>query len=145
MGVAELLKKKREQLEQTNKEEGTVFLAAFSQRAGVVVLPSGIAYEIIALGAGLKATLGQSIVCHYTGTNVRGEVFDSSVQRGTPSTFKLNKLIKAYQEIVPLLPMGTHFIMVVPPEYAYKEEHISKAIGPYSTLKFEVELLEIAQ
>ena len=144
MSVAELLKRKREQLEQTNKEEGAIFLAQFSQRANVVVLPSGISYEILTLGEGERATVEDAIVCHYTGTNVKGEVFDSSIQRGTPSTFKLKKLIKAYQEVVPLLPMGTKFSMVTPPEYAYKEEHISKEIGPYSTLQFEVELIAIA-
>ncbi|MDM1044788.1 FKBP-type peptidyl-prolyl cis-trans isomerase [Myroides sp. 1354] len=144
MSVAELLKKKRELLEQTNKEEGAIFLAQFSQRANVVVLPSGISYEILTLGEGERATVEDAIVCHYTGTNVKGEVFDSSIQRGTPSTFKIKKLIKAYQEVVPLLPMGTKFIMVTPPEYAYKEEHISKEIGPYSTLQFEVELMAIA-
>lgn len=145
MSVAELLKKKRELLENTNKEEGAAFLAQFIQRDGVVVLPCGIAYEIIVQGQGETATIDDTVLCHYTGTNVKGEVFDSSVQRGTPSTFKLKKLIKAYQEVVPLMPMGTKFTMVTPPEFAYREEHISKEIGPYSTLMFEVELFEIVK
>lgn len=143
MSVAELLKKKREQLEQINKEEGALFLASFATRDNTIVLPSGIAYEIIIKGTGAKATLTDRVVCHYHGTNIKGEVFDSSIERGKPATFALNKLILAYQEVVPLLPMGTTFKMVTPPEYAYREEHISKEIGPYSTLIFEVELLEI--
>lgn len=143
MSVAALLKKRKEQLEQANKEEGAQFLAAFTQGEEVVVLPSGIAYEILTLGTGEKPTLTDKIVCHYHGTNTKGEVFDSSMDRGQPSTFTLQKLIKAYQEVVPLLPIGTKFKMVTPPEYAYKEEHISKQIGPYSTLMFEVELLAI--
>lgn len=145
MSVAELLKKKREQLEQANKEEGATFLTLFTQREGVMVLPSGIAYEIEKLGQGEKATLGDTISCHYTGTNVKGEVFDSSLERGQPSTFALSKLIKAYQEVVPLLPMGTTFRLVTPPAYAYKDEHISKFIGPYSTLIFDIELIAIVK
>ncbi|WP_413512986.1 FKBP-type peptidyl-prolyl cis-trans isomerase [Myroides odoratus] len=145
MSVAELLKKRREQLELANKEEGVAFLAAFVQREGVILLPSGIAYEIITLGKGEKATLLDQIVCHYSGTNSKGETFDSSIQRGVPAVFTLSKLIKAYQEVVPLCPMGTKFRMVTPPEYAYKEEHISKEIGPYSTLMFDVELIALAK
>jgi|GEM_PF-2736461 len=144
MGVAELLKKRKEQLEQANREEGARYLAAFALGENVVVLPSGIAYEILSLGNGDKPTLDTTIVCHYSGTNVKGEVFDSSIDRGKPSTFAIKKLIKAYQEVVPLMPIGTKFRMVTPPEYAYKEEHISKQIGPYSTLIFEVELIAIA-
>lgn len=143
MSVAELLKKRKEQLEQANKDEGARYLTAFVQGEHVVVLPVGIAYEILTLGTGEKATLDDKIVCHYCGTTIKGEVFDSSIARGEPSTFALRKLIKAYQEVVPLLPMGTKFRMVTPPEYAYKEEHRSKEIGPYSTLIFEVELIAI--
>lgn len=143
MSVAELLKKKREQLEQLNKEEGAKYLTDFSARAKVIVLPSGIAYEIITIGNGKKATLNDKIECHYHGTNCKGEVFDSSKEKGKTAIFNLNKLIKAYQEVVPLLPMGTIFKMVTPPELAYREEHINKEIGPYSTLIFEVELIGI--
>lgn len=143
MSVADLLRKKRELLEQKNKEEGNLFLAEFSSKDNVIVLPSGIAYEILVEGKGVKPTLEDKIECHYHGTNIYGEVFDSSIERGTPATFNLSKLILAYQQVVPLLPIGTKFKMVTPPEYAYREEHISKTIGPYSTLIFEVELLDI--
>lgn len=143
MSVAELLRKKREQLEQKNKEEGQAFLSEYVKRDNVVVLPSGIAYEVLVLGHGDKASLSDKVECHYHGINIHGEVFDSSVDRGTPVIFNLAKLISAYQQVVPLLPIGTKFKMVTPPEYAYREEHISKTIGPYSTLIFEVELLSI--
>ncbi len=141
MSVAELLKKKREQLEQFNKEEGAKYLANFAARENAIVLPSGIVYEIIALGNGKKATLDDIFECNYSGTNCKGEVFDAT--KGKTAIFSLKKLIKAYQEVVPLLPMGTIFKMVTPPEFAYRDEHISKEIGPYSTLIFEVELINI--
>lgn len=141
MSVAELLKKRKEQLEQKNKEEGAKYLEEYVKNEGVIVLPSGIAYEILSLGEGEKVELSDRIECHYQGTNIKGEVFDSSINRGKSATFNISKLIVAYQQVVPLLPIGTKFRMVTPPEYAYREEHISKEIGPYSTLIFEVELL----
>lgn len=143
MSVADLLRKKREQLELKNKEEGQAFLSEYVKKEGVVVLPSGIAYEVLVEGNGNKAVLTDKIECHYHGMNIHNEVFDSSIERGVPAVFSLNKLILAYQEVIPLLPMGTRFRMVSPPEYAYRDEHISKVIGPYSTLIFEVELFDI--
>ncbi|MGL5275698.1 FKBP-type peptidyl-prolyl cis-trans isomerase FklB [Myroides marinus] len=143
MSVADLLRKKREQLEQKNKEEGQNFLSDYAKKENVVLLPSGIAYEILVNGEGVKIALSDKIECHYHGTNIHGEVFDSSVDRGTPAIFNLSKLILAYQQVLPLLSIGTKFKMVTPPEYAYRDEHISKTIGPYSTLIFEVELLSV--
>ncbi|MDM1397407.1 FKBP-type peptidyl-prolyl cis-trans isomerase [Myroides odoratimimus] len=141
MSVAELLRKRKEQLEKKNREEGTKYLQEYVNKDGVILLPSGVAYEIIVLGKGDKVDLSDRIVCHYHGTNINGEVFDSSINRGKPASFDLNKLILAYQQVVPLLPIGTKFRMVTPPECAYRDQHISKEIGPYSTLIFEVELL----
>ncbi|MDR2221322.1 MAG: FKBP-type peptidyl-prolyl cis-trans isomerase [Flavobacteriaceae bacterium] len=143
MSVAELLKKRKEQLEQKNKEEGSAYLKTFITTKNVTVLPSGIAYQVHVLGTGNKATLADKVECHYHGTNVSRQVFDSSIERGKPAIFNLSKLIAAYQQVIPLLPMGTKFTMVTPPEYAYKDEHINKEIGPYSTLIFEIELLSI--
>ncbi|MDM1528074.1 FKBP-type peptidyl-prolyl cis-trans isomerase [Myroides odoratimimus] len=141
MSVAELLRKRKEQLEKKNREEGTKYLQEYVNKDGVILLPSGVAYEIIVLGKGDKVDLSDRIECHYHGTNINGEVFDSSINRGKPASFDLNKLILAYQQVVPLLPIGTKFRMVTPPECAYRDQHVSKEIGPYSTLIFEVELL----
>ncbi|WP_121966292.1 FKBP-type peptidyl-prolyl cis-trans isomerase [Myroides sp. N17-2] len=143
MSVADLLRKKRELLELKNKEEGKEYLKNFSAKEDVITLVSGIAYEILSVGTGVNASLSDKVECHYHGTNIRGEVFDSSIERGLPAVFNLSKLILAYQEVVPLLPMGTKFRMVTPPEYAYRDENKSKEIGPYSTLIFEVELISI--
>ncbi|MCC9042833.1 FKBP-type peptidyl-prolyl cis-trans isomerase [Myroides sp. M-43] len=143
MSVADLLRKKRELLEQTNRDEGRRYLEEFCKRENVVVLPSGVAYKIVKEGIGRKACLTDSIEFHYHGTNIKGEIFDSSIDRGKPVVLNLNKLIRAYQEVVPYIAMGTSFIMVTPPEYAYRDEYVSKLVGPYSTLVFEIELLEI--
>lgn len=141
MGVAELLKKRKEELANRNLLEGEKFLKEFSKLENVVVLPEGIVYQVLSLGTGEFIKLEDKFECHYEGVNVNGDVFDSSILKGKPAVFKLNKLIKAYQIVVPKLPIGTKFKMVTPAEYAYREEHISKEIGPNSTLIFEVELL----
>lgn len=143
MGVAEILKKRKEELANKNLIEGKAFIDEFSKSPNVVVLPEGIAYEVLNLGNGEFVSLDSKFECHYHGTNIKGEIFDSSVERGKSAVFTLNKLIKAYQIVVPLLPIGTKFKMVTPSEFAYKEDHISKEIGPNSTLIFEIELLQI--
>ncbi len=143
MGVAEILQKRREALAQKNRDEGAAYLAAFVQESDVVVLDSGVAYQVLVLGDGECATLADSIRCHYHGYNVAGEVFDSSKERGVVAEFRLNKLIQAYQQVIPLLPMGTSVKLVSPPEFAYGSEAQSKEIGPESTLIFEIDLLSI--
>lgn len=143
MGVAEILKKRKEELANKNLIEGKEYISKFCESSDVVVLPEGIAYEILTFGNGELISLDDKFECHYHGTNIKGEVFDSSVNRGKTAVFTLSKLIKAYQLVVPKLPIGTKFKMVTPSEFAYKGEHISKEIGPNSTLIFEVELLQI--
>lgn len=145
MGVAELLKKRKEELANKNLLEGKAFLNEFSKLDNVVFLPEGIVYQVLSLGTGEFIGLEDRFECNYIGTNIQGDVFDSSIQRGKPALFNLNKLIKAYQIVVPKLPIGTKFKMVTPADFAYKEEHISKEIGPNSTLIFEVELIRIVR
>lgn len=143
MGVAEILKKRKEELANKNLLEGKDYFSKFRESSDVVITSEGIAYEILARGNGEFISLDDKFECHYHGTNIKGEVFDSSIEKGKSAIFTLSKLIKAYQIVVPKLPIGTKFKMITPPEFAYKEEHISKEIGPNSTLIFEVELLRI--
>ncbi len=145
MGVAELLLKRKQEWALRNQIEGDAYRFAYAEQEQTSILPNGIIYEIMSLGTGDKPELSDRIRCHYHGTNVSGEVFDSSVLRGLPHTFTLTKLIKAWQEMLPLMPTGTKFRMVVPPELAYREQQLSKQIGPNSTLIFEIELLEIVR
>lgn len=143
MSVAELLKKKREALAAKNREQGAQFLAEFKQQADVQVLASGVAYQVLVEGAGDYPTASDTLVCHYHGTTVNGEVFDSSLERGQPASFRLAKLIQAYQQVMPLIKVGSKIKLVTPPELAYGAEALNKLIGPYSTLIFEIELLGI--
>lgn len=143
MGVAELLLKRKQELAEKNKTEGLAFREEYKLKDGVTETESGLLYEIITLGEGVKPTLSDTVLCHYHGTNINGEVFDSSVQRKKPAAFPLENVIKGWAEGVQLMPIGSKFRFVVKPEIGYKDREISKELGPHSTMIFEVELMGI--
>ena len=80
---------------------------------------------------------------HYHGTLLDGTVFDSSVQRGEPISFPLNRVIPGWTEGLQLMKVGDKFKFVIPPDLAYGAASPSSKIPPNSTLVFEVELLAI--
>jgi len=127
-----------------NASEGEAFLTANAEREGVVVLPSGLQYEVLTIGDGPKPSAEDKVTTHYTGTLITGEVFDSSVERGEPATFPLNGVIPGWTEALQLMPVGSKWRLFVPPELAYGDRAVGGVITPGSTLIFEVELLEIA-
>lgn len=143
MGVAELLLKKKEELAAKNLAEGLAYMEENAKQPGVVTTESGLQYEIMVEGEGLKPALEDTVLCHYHGTNLAGEVFDSSVQRKKPAAFPLNKVIKGWTEALQLMPVGSKWKLTIPAHLAYKKEQISKELGPNSTLIFEVELMGI--
>ncbi len=143
MGVAELLQKRKAALALKNQEDGDAYRLSYQLHQNTIKLDSGIIYEILEQGSGIKPLVTDRILCHYHGTTVSGEVFDSSVLRNQPATFSLVKLIKAWQQVIPLIDVGTKFRMVVPPEMAYRDQQLTKEIGPNSTLIFEITLLDI--
>ena len=143
MGVAELLLKRKQELAAKNINEGEIFRSNFASEANVLKLESGVLYKIIEEGSGDLPTVDSKVRCHYHGTNIYGEVFDSSVDRGKPADFQINKLIKGWQEVMPLIKVGSKATIVIPPDAAYGDQQISKELGPHSTLIFEVELLEV--
>lgn len=143
MGVADLLMKRKKELAEKNKREGEAFMLENAKHPNVVTLESGLQYEILTESFENKPTASDSVKCHYHGTTIHGEVFDSSVKRGQPATFPLNRVISGWTEGVQLMSVGSKYKFVIPPHLAYGEQQISKEIGPNSTLVFEVELLEI--
>lgn len=124
-------------------EEGEKFLADNAKRDGVTVTESGLQYEIITEGSGDKPTAASTVSTHYHGTLINGEVFDSSVQRGQPAQFPVGGVIAGWTEALQLMPVGSKWRLFVPYNLAYGEQGAGGAIGPYTTLIFEVELLEI--
>ena len=120
---------------------GEAFLSENAKREGVVSLPSGLQYEILEKGVGEKPSLHHTVTCHYHGTVISGEVFDSSVKRGQPASFPLNAVIKGWVEALQLMPVGSKWRLYLPSNLAYGERHVSAVIGPNSTLIFDVELI----
>ncbi|MFT3920071.1 FKBP-type peptidyl-prolyl cis-trans isomerase [Cloacibacterium sp.] len=143
MGVAEILLQRKKALAEKNLNEGKAFLEENAKKESVVSLPSGLQYEVITDSEGNKPSETDTVVCHYHGTTITGKVFDSSVQRGTPAKFPLNRVIYGWTEGLQLMSIGSKWKLFLPSHLAYGEEQISKEIGPNSTLVFEVELLGI--
>jgi FKBP-type peptidyl-prolyl cis-trans isomerase FklB len=126
-----------------NKTEGEAFLAANKAKEGVVTLPDGLQYKILTAGKGPKPAASDSVVCYYRGTLISGTEFDSSYKRGQPATFGVGQVIKGWTEALQLMPVGSKWQVVIPPNLAYGERGAGADVGPNSTLLFEVELLSI--
>ncbi len=124
------------------KGEGERFLAANQLKEGVQVTESGLQYEVLTMGRGPKPQATDRVKVHYHGTLIDGSVFDSSVERGEPAEFGLNQVIKGWTEGLQLMPVGSKFRFYIPQELGYGER-ATGSIPPYSTLIFDVELLEI--
>jgi FKBP-type peptidyl-prolyl cis-trans isomerase FklB len=125
-----------------NKKDGDAYLAANKAKEGVKTLPSGLQYKVIKSGSGPSPGLNDTVVAHYHGTLVDGTVFDSSVERGKPAPFPVNRVVKGWTEALQLMKVGDKWQLVVPPSLAYGELG-NESIGPNSTLIFDVELLEV--
>ena len=126
-----------------NRAEGDAFRAKNKTRKGVITTASGLQYEILKKGSGPRPKITDAVTVHYHGTLINGKVFDSSVKRGQPATFPILRVIKGWQEVVPMMPVGSKWRVVIPPELAYGSRQVGPTIGPDSTLIFEIELLSI--
>jgi FKBP-type peptidyl-prolyl cis-trans isomerase FklB len=133
---------KKEKYEKIAKES-IEYLTLNSTKEGVTVLPSGLQYEVLTQGTGNVPTLESTVTTHYHGTLVDGTVFDSSVLRNEPATFAVKQVIKGWVEALQLMPVGSKWRITVPPNLAYGDRGAGTAIQPYSTLIFEIELLNI--
>ena len=112
--------------------------------SGLQTTESGLQYAVTTVGQGAKPQPGQVIIAHYHGTFLDGKVFDSSVTRNTPFAFTLGRkqVIKGWEEAFALLRIGDKATLVIPPQLAYGEKQRGP-IPPNSTLRFDVELLDI--
>jgi FKBP-type peptidyl-prolyl cis-trans isomerase FklB len=144
MGIADKLFKMKNEKASANLTEGQAFLEANKQKPGVTTLPSGLQYEVITEGSGIKPLARNKVTCHYHGELIDGTVFDSSVKRGQPATFPLNMVIKGWTEGLQLMSVGSKWRFFIPPQLAYGDRQTGAHIGPNSTLIFEVELLSIS-
>jgi FKBP-type peptidyl-prolyl cis-trans isomerase FklB len=125
-----------------NKKEGEAFLAANKTKPGVATLPSGIQYLVLKEGTGKQPKATDEVKVHYHGTLIDGTVFDSSVNRGEPSTFRLDQVIPGWTESVQKMKEGSKWRIFIPSDLAYGPNGY-QGIAPNTTLIFEIELLEV--
>ena len=141
--INEFFSNLQDEIAETNKQAGKEFLAENAKRSGVVVLPSGLQYEVLAEGKGRKPKVTDKVQCHYHGTLIDGQVFDSSIQRGTPAVFGVNQVIPGWVEALQLMPEGSRCKLYIPSDLAYGEQGAGGSIPANATLIFEVELIKI--
>ena len=126
-----------------NRKKGEAFLKANKEKEGVIALPSGLQYKIRSRGDGKSPGATDLVTVHYHGTLIDGSVFDSSVERKSPATFPLNRVIKGWSEGLQLMKVGGKWTFTIPADLAYGDRSPSPRIPPGATLVFEVELLSI--
>ena len=126
-----------------NKLDGGKYLAENKKKEGVIELESGLQYKIIKTGEGKKPNKESTVVVHYRGTLIDGTEFDSSYSRGEPVELGVGQVIKGWQETLQLMPVGSKWQIVVPSDLAYGQRGAGGKIGPYATLLFDIELLDI--
>lgn len=135
------------QLEEDYKDyiaENSTFLEENSKKDSVITLPSGLQYQIISEGTGQLPSDTDRVKVHYTGQLIDGTLFDSSVDRGEPAVFGVNEVIPGWSEAVKLMPLGSKWRVWIPAELAYgSQAPQGSAILPFSTLVFDIELIEI--
>ena len=127
-----------------NKAQGIAFLDSIAKTEGVVKTESGLCYKVITEGKGAVPTNTDKVKVHYRGTLIDGTEFDSSYSRNEPTTFGANQVIAGWTEALTLMPVGSKWMLYIPQELAYGSRDLGQ-IKPFSTLVFEVELLEIVK
>ena len=124
------------------KKENEEFLANNKGKEGIQVTASGLQYKVITEGKGEVPTKESRVKVHYKGTLIDGTQFDSSYDRKEPTTLRADQVIKGWTEALTMMPVGSKWELYIPQELAYGSREAGK-IKPFSTLIFEVELLEI--
>jgi FKBP-type peptidyl-prolyl cis-trans isomerase len=126
-----------------NLTEGETFLAENAKKEGVQTTATGLQYKVLTVGTGAKPVDGDNVTTHYTGRLIDGSIFDSSVQRGEPTSFGVNQVIPGWTEALKLMPAGSKWELYIPYNLAYGERDMGN-IKPFSCLIFELELISIA-
>lgn len=141
--VQDFFQRKAEEQAGAAKVEGEAFLAENAKKEGVVSLPSGLQYQVLREGDGRKPAATDQVECHYEGTLINGQVFDSSYQRGQTATFGLNQVIAGWTEGLQLMQEGAKYRFFIPYHLAYGERGAGQSIPPFATLIFDVELVKV--
>lgn len=130
-------------LAEEKKATGAAFLAENGKKEGIVTTESGLQYEVLKAAEGAKPGPEDNVKVHYVGTLLDGKEFDSSIKRGQPVTFRVDRVIKGWSEALQLMTVGSKYKLYIPSELGYGERGAGRDIGPNEVLVFEVELIEI--
>ncbi len=133
----------RRERQQEMAADGQKYLDENREREGVNSTESGLQFRVITQGEGAIPARKDRVRVHYTGKLIDGTVFDSSVMRGEPAEFPVSGVIPGWIEALTLMPVGSKWELTIPQNLAYGERGAGASIPPFSTLIFEVELLEI--
>lgn len=125
------------------KEQSEKFLEANKTKEGVKTTSTGLQYKVVEQGVGKSPTTADRVTVHYTGKLTDGTIFDSSVQRGQPATFRVNQVISGWTEALQMMKEGDKWILYIPYSLGYGERGSPPTIPPFSTLIFEVELMKV--
>ncbi len=123
--------------------------AAQSAGSTMTTTPSGLKITDTTVGTGASPKTGQLCVMHYTGwlynDGVKGQKFDSSLDRGQPFEFSIGKrqVIGGWDEGVASMKVGGKRTLIIPPELGYGARRAGGVIPPNATLMFDVELLDV--
>ena len=145
---AEELMRQKQQYNQRAKTErltkaGRDFLAENAKKEGVITTPSGLQYQVLRQGDGQVPQKTDKVRVHYEGRLIDGTVFDASSKHGTePASFRPDQVIRGWTEALTMMPVGSKWRLFIPQELGYGERQAGN-IPPYSTLIFDVELVNI--
>jgi FKBP-type peptidyl-prolyl cis-trans isomerase len=128
---------------ETPLEKGEKFLAENKSKEGVKTTASGLQYKVNKEGTGKSPAATDNVLVHYEGKLLDGTVFDSSIKRGEPISFPLNRVIPGWTEGLQLMKEGGKSTLYIPSKLAYGASGAGGAIGPNETLIFEVELIKV--
>jgi len=141
--IQDLLQQRQAVLEKEARAKGEEYLAENAKKKGIKTLEGGVQYQVLKAGKGESPTPTDTVKVHYTGKLIGGKVFDSSVQRGQPATFRVNQVIQGWQTALQSMKVGDKWMLHIPSDLAYGAQGSQGAIGPHEVLVFEVELLAI--
>lgn len=144
MKLQEMAMKKQGEEADKNKAKSAEFLEKNKSAEGVKSTASGLQYIVVSEGTGAMPTKTDTVKCHYKGTLISGEQFDSSYDRGQPAEFPVGGVIPGWTEALQMMKVGSKYKLFIPPELAYGASG-RPGIPPNSALVFEVELLDIVK
>lgn len=137
-----MLEEREKGRKEQNLVDGKAFRDSYAKLEGVQDTGTGIYYKVLTKGNGRQPGIGQTVVVHYKGALIDGRVFDNSYDRGQAQVLKVRDVLPGWQEVLTLMPVGSKWEAVIPPELAYGEAGAGR-VGPNSTLVFEIELIGI--